>query len=283
MIILILIFLGLAFGSFVNAFVYRLFEADKHTYGIGLKKAKRSTFNLSVVNGRSICVHCKHELSYLDLIPVLSWFFLRGKCRYCKKPISWQYPAVEVTTAFLFVSSYVFWPYSVNSLYGWIIFGFWLIYLIGFMSLLVFDIKWMLLPNKIVYSLLGIYVVQLGIMLIFGNIGISGLISILLGAISISGFFWAIFQISGGNWIGGGDVKLALLLGALAGGVVEAVLVLFIASVLGSIIGGGALLLEKRFNMKTQLPFGPYLMTATIIVVLFGSSLVDWYKNLIYL
>lgn len=285
MIILILIVLGLCFGSFVNAFVYRFYEVNKNSL-LG-KKTKRSTkkdrVNLSIFNGRSICVNCKHQLSSLDLIPIISWLFLRGRCRYCKKSISWQYPLVEVATAVLFVFSYIYWPFALVSVYSWVIFGFWLVYIVGFMSLIVFDIKWMLLPNKIVYSLLGVYVIQLGYMFGFGSYSLSDIVGVCLGVVTISGFFWAIFQLSSGKWIGGGDVKLAVLLGALAGGALEAGLLIFIASVLGSLIGGGILLLAKRFKMNTQLPFGPYLMVATVIVVLFGTSIIDWYKSLIYL
>lgn len=286
MIILILIIFGLCFGSFINAFVYRLYEKDKYTYGIGIKKTKRSNksaVNLSIWNGRSVCVNCKHVLAWYDLIPVISWLSLQGKCRYCKKLISWQYPLVELSTMLLFVFSYFYWPLQLANAYDWINFGFWLVYIVGFVSLIIFDIKWMILPNKIVYSLLGIYGLQLVYMLLMGSLDVGGLISVLLGALTISGFFWLIFQVSGGKWIGGGDVKLGLLLGALAGGVLEAFLVIFLASLLGSVIGGGQLLLARKFNWKTQLPFGPYLMVATFVVVLFGASILGWYKELVYL
>src|SRR5690348_3301805 len=85
MLILFAAILGLIVGSFLNAWLYRLHAGE------------------SVVRGRSHCPHCHHELSALDLVPVLSFVWLRGRCRYCHAPISWQYPAVEALTALSFV------------------------------------------------------------------------------------------------------------------------------------------------------------------------------------
>src|SRR5690606_15326595 len=104
MVIIVLALLGLIFGSFVNALVYRLHEQSAQ----GKKqrtKGKVKNKQLSISKGRSICVHCKHELAWYDLIPVLSWLLLRGKCRYCHKPISRQYPVVELVTAAIFALS----------------------------------------------------------------------------------------------------------------------------------------------------------------------------------
>src|SRR5882762_114793 len=109
MIIVVLAILGLCFGSFVNAAVWRIYAQEQ----VKSKKlqVKKST-NLSIVNGRSVCPHCEHELAAKDLMPVFSWLSLGGKCRYCKKPISRQYPLVELLTAVLFVFSYLYWPFT---------------------------------------------------------------------------------------------------------------------------------------------------------------------------
>src|SRR4051812_13278636 len=100
MIIAVLIVFGLCLGSFVNALVWRVHEQEA---------AKKPNKKLSVLNGRSMCPHCEHELAAKDLIPVLSWLSLGGKCRYCHKPISKQYPLVELLTALLVVGSYIWW------------------------------------------------------------------------------------------------------------------------------------------------------------------------------
>ena len=134
MIIAILAVVGLILGSFVNALVWRMHEG------------------LSVAHGRSMCPHCKHTLAARDLVPVFSWLMLRGKCRYCKKPISPQYPLVELATSGLFVASYIWWP-SVFTGSQEAIFVLWLAILVGLVALAVYDIKWFLLPNKLIYPL----------------------------------------------------------------------------------------------------------------------------------
>ncbi|MEX2014368.1 MAG: prepilin peptidase, partial [Candidatus Saccharimonadales bacterium] len=99
-----LVLFGLSLGSFINALVWRLWQQENK------KQKTKNDRRYSILKGRSICPHCKHILQAKDLIPVLSWVLLRGKCRYCNKPISAQYPLVEAGTAALFILSYVFWP-----------------------------------------------------------------------------------------------------------------------------------------------------------------------------
>src|SRR5690606_6942893 len=101
MIIAVLALLGLCLGSFVNALVFRVHAQSKLKSGSKKKIGKRDV-DLSVSRGRSVCIHCGHELAAKDLIPLLSWLLLRGKCRYCHRPISWQYPLVELTASLLF-------------------------------------------------------------------------------------------------------------------------------------------------------------------------------------
>src|SRR3989344_8576881 len=124
--------LGLILGSFVNALVWRTYK----------KKA--------ILKGRSQCVHCGHQLAPADLVPVLSWLVLGSRCRYCKKNISVQYPLVELGTAAVFAMSYVLWP--VDLVGGqWVLFTTWLAVSVGLLALAVYDLRFMLLPNKILY------------------------------------------------------------------------------------------------------------------------------------
>lgn len=274
MIIAILILLGLCFGSFVNAFVWRLHEQHKPK-----KQRKAGDKELSITKGRSMCVHCGHTLQTLDLIPVLSWLSLAGKCRYCKKSISPQYPLVELGTAALFVGSYFFWP---NRLAGWenAAFALWLVCLTGFMALIIYDLRWMLLPNKIVFSLYGVAGLFI-IAKLLSEKSPGPVLSALAGVLIGGGIFYLLFTISKGKWIGGGDVKLGFLLGALVGGPANALLVLFLASLLGSALAL-PLVAAGRAKRTTRIPFGPFLIIAAIIVQLFGSALTAWYvKNFI--
>jgi len=276
MIIVLLTVLGLVFGSFVNAFVWRLHEQE-----LLLSKkspSKKQLARLSITRGRSMCPHCHHELAARDLIPVVSWIMLGGKCRYCAKPISWQYPLVELLTAALFVVSYQCWPLTLQGL-GLMQFVFWLLFITAFMSLAVYDLRWLLLPNRIVYPLIVIAVVEATLVAVLDNSWRDAL-NAAIGALIISGLFYLLFQVSSGNWIGGGDVKLAVVLGLLAGTLLKALLVLFFASLIGTVVSLPASLKANK-GLTLRIPFGPFLLSATVIVVLFGSSIVHWYTKTI--
>jgi leader peptidase (prepilin peptidase)/N-methyltransferase len=267
----VLFLLGLALGSFVNAFVFRLHEAPK-------AKSKELRDKLSITNGRSMCVHCHHKLAWYDLLPVISWLSLRGKCRYCSKRISVQYPLVEIGTALLFVLSYVYWPYSSDFI---LLFIFWLVFIVGFMALIIYDLRWMLLPNVIVLPLTVLSLVYVLVYaLLAGNIAV--ITDAILGMASIGGLFYILFQTSSGKWIGGGDVKLGFVLGILAGGLMEGLMVIFIASLLGTlfaILSAG----HKKQTLKKRIPFGPFLIIALIIVYLFSADIISWYQQQIFL
>src|SRR6266542_3435082 len=213
MIVVLLIVGGLVFGSFVNALVWRL-------------HSKRDW-----VKERSECPHCHHQLAAKDLVPVLSWLSLNGKCRYCSKPIP-DSPLVELVLPLLFVLSYYVWPQPLTGV-GLFVFVLWLIFLVGFVALAVYDLKWFLLPDVIVFPLMALAAIQvLGVWVIFGG-SWRDVVSSILGALAISGLFFALFEISKGKWIGFGDVKLGVVLGLLAGGPVQAFVLLFVASLLG--------------------------------------------------
>ena len=260
---------GIILGSFLNAFVYRLHENTK---------IKSKANKLSITSGRSICPSCKHVLGPMDLVPVLSWIFLRGKCGYCHKPISIQYPLVELLTCLLFIASYVYWPLQFNG-FGIIGLLVWLIVLLGLIALSIYDFRWMELPNKVVFPLIYLYSVYLVYIAIFYHAFHRALFSFLAGLILFA-LFYAIFQLSQAKWIGGGDVKLVFLLGLLSGSPVMAFLLVFIASLLGT---GYALILYpmKGKLMHTKIPFGPFLILATITVVFFGAKLLSWYSGLL--
>lgn len=272
MIYFVLAILGLSLGSFVNAFVWRLHEQSevmnsKHTDKKYLKR-------LSISRGRSMCSHCKHELAVKDLVPVASWLYLRGKCRYCGSRIV-DSPIVELLTAGLFVLSFVFWPYAMSGL-GLYYFGFWIVFLVAFMALAVYDLRWYILPDKLVFPLVGLAIVQLIGSIIFYQVSLHSIITAFWGVVISSGVFFLIFQLSKGEWIGGGDVKLGLIIGILIGGPMASLLMLFLASSLGSLVGIPLLLAGKR---KVRVPFGPFLLLSTVIVTLFGASIIHWYKT----
>jgi prepilin signal peptidase PulO-like enzyme (type II secretory pathway) len=260
MIVLALVVFGLIFGSFVNAFVWRLHE-------------KRDW-----VRERSECPHCHHQLAGKDLIPVVSYLMLKGKCRYCHHKID-DTPLAELAVPALWVTSYVCWPQPLHGA-GLFAFGFWLVFVVGLVSLALYDFRWFLLPDKVVFPLAGLAAVQvLGAWLLYHGSWRSVAGSV-LGAALISGIFYAIFVVSKGTWIGGGDVKLGVVLGLLAGGPLESMLLLFIASVAGTIFALPSVAAGKA-SRKVHLPFGPFLILGLIVVRLFGASLINWYTGLL--
>jgi leader peptidase (prepilin peptidase)/N-methyltransferase len=275
MIIVGLALFGLCLGSFVNALVWRL-----HTQSaVRAKKAPNPSYmaQLSITKGRSMCPNCKHQLSHQDLIPVLSWLNLRGKCRYCKKPISWQYPLVEAAMASFFVVSYLWWPVPLSGAQV-SIFILWLVLLVGFMALTIYDLRWQLLPNRIVYPLGLVAAVQAVISIATAHRPAVALLNLILAVAVGGGIFYVLFQVSAGKWIGGGDVKLGWLLGLIAGTPARSLLFIFLAAVLGSLFSV-PLLATKHLKRTSKIPFGPFLIIALIIVQLFGVSILHWYKQ----
>jgi prepilin signal peptidase PulO-like enzyme (type II secretory pathway) len=273
---------GLCIGSFLNCVIYRL-ESEK------------------TLAGRSFCPHCKHTLAWYDLVPVFSYLFLFGKCRYCRRNISFQYPVVELFTATLFILVFNFlgivWTLDV---------GIWdlasLVFLLYIASVLVvifvYDLKHYLIPDKILLPAIVIaFIYKVFMALEFSNwdlirnlkleIGNSAsLLNLALAVVVASGFFFLIWLVSKGRWMGFGDVKLAVLMGLLLG--FQNVLVaLFLAFFLGAIIG--VILMAFPFDtaqgrqkkgLKSEIPFGPFLILGTFLALFWGQNLVQWYLNL---
>lgn len=273
--VVILLVVGLCLGSFVNALVWRLYEQTKPSK----KRTKAQQEALSITKGRSMCPNCKHTLDWNDLIPVLSWVSLGGKCRYCHKPISWQYPLVELLTAASFVTSYIYWPYSLQGTET-VVFGLWLVILTGLVAELVYDLKWMILPDKITFPL---YYIGLA-MAVFRVIGsdepLRAAVTTSLAVLVGGGLFYLIFQLSQGKWIGGGDVKLGFLIGLVLADPLMAFLYIFIAAVLGSLVSV-ALLVSGRLKPSSAIPFGPFLIVGAFITLLFGQDIWQWYRDLL--
>ena len=225
-----------------------------------------------------MCPSCKHELKILDLIPVFSWLYLRGKCRYCHKPISGHYPLIELITTLILILSFSFWPQPLTGM-EIVSFGFWVMFVVGLVALALYDVKWYILPDKITYPLIALAVLQLAVNVIFYHAGHMDIANAFWGVVISAGLFFLLFQISEGKWIGGGDVKLGVLIGILVGGPLMSSVVLFLASLIGTLYTVPFLIRGKtKFNSK--IPFGPFLIIACIIVKLFGISLVGWYKHL---
>lgn len=288
MIILLLVCLGLVLGSFANATIWRLYQQDAQLTGRARKgkkvrgiEAGRKPEDFSILTGRSMCTHCGHQLAVMDLIPVFSYLWLRGRCRYCGKPIE-DTPLIELIVPVLFVLSYMWWPYSFSTTWsvGNTGFYFWLIFLVGFVILSMYDLRWFLLPDRVLLSLFVLGLAQLALQVFIFQGGLTVVLDAMWGVICIAGVFWLLHLVSHGSWIGFGDVKLGVVLGLLVGGPINALLVIFIASLLGS-LAALPLVIKGKAHATTPVPFGPFLMIATVIVVLFGASISTWYQALL--
>jgi leader peptidase (prepilin peptidase) / N-methyltransferase len=275
MIIVILIVLGLCLGSFVNALVWRLHE--QAVEAAKKKPDKKYLARVSIAQGRSMCPHCRHELATKDLVPVVSWLALKGRCHYCSRPISWQYPLVELVLAALFVVSYLWWPTVFDGAQT-AVFILWLVLLTGLLALLVYDSRWKLLPNRLIYPLDAVAVAIAAINVVTANRPAIALLNVMLAVLVGGGVFYILFQFSAGKWIGGGDVRLGALLGLVAGTPARSFLFIFLAALGGSLLTA-PLLSTGRLKRTSVIPFGPFLITGLIIVQLFGVDILNWYRQ----
>jgi len=261
LIILIVFIFGCFIGSFLNCVVYRM-ENKK-----------------SFAKGRSFCPKCKHTLAWSDLIPVISFLFLRGKCRYCKKKISWQYPVVEIITGLLFLL--IFNQFSILEFSK-------LLYLLVVSCLLevifIYDLKHYIIPDRVIFPAI-IIVFLFRILDFIRNFKLEIrnydlLLNLTMAIVVSAGFFFLLWLISRGRWMGFGDVKLALFMGLFLSWP-NILVALFFAFILGSVIGLILIALQKK-KMKSQMPFGPFLIAGTFVGLFWGTKIINWYLNLIY-
>lgn len=237
---------GLVFGSFFNV--------------VGLRVPMKE----SIISPPSHCTRCNRRLTALDLVPVFSYLFLRGKCRSCGAKISWIYMMTELVTGLLFAFTVWHLRFNVELFVA-------LIFISLLIIIVVTDIAYMLIPNKILLFFLPL--------LMIGRIlsPLSPWWDSLLGAVFGFGLLFLIAVISKGG-MGGGDIKLFFLIGLVLG-TVDTFLTLFLASVIGMIVG--VIVLRARGQgRKTPVPFGPSIALAAIIVYFYGDLMVDWYSQL---
>ncbi len=253
-----LFILGLQLGSFINAFKYRLHIGQ------------------SVWRGRSYCPHCHHLLSGWDLIPVVSFLMLGGRCRYCRQPIGWHYPIVEIVAGVLLV---LIWGFTADLFLA-------IFYSIVFLALLAvaeYDLKHYLISDKVLAFCL---VISLSFLinqsLAANNFFVwpdSIFLSGLMAALASGLFLGAIHLLTRGRGMGFGDVKLVFIIGLIVGWP-SIILAVFLSFLIGAIIGL-ILVASKKKRMKEVIPFGPFLVLGGLITALWGSQIINWYLSLI--
>lgn len=283
--IIFLSLIGLFLGSFAGAQVWRLRARqlvedekagetyDKHEYRqlVGLTKSKFR-------DDRSRCLSCGHILHWYDLLPLVSWLSTRGRCRYCHKSIGRFEPLIELSMAGYFGLSLAFWPVPLTSGLEIVQLLFWLVSGVMLVILFAYDAKWFLLPDRIVFPLIGIAALYAGIEIYQAASTVEALLSA-VGAIAIlSGIYFVLWLISRGKWIGFGDVKLGIALGLLLGRWELAFLALFLANLIGCLIVLPGLV-TKKLSRTTRIPFGPMLIAGFFIAALWGQTIIGWYLS----
>ncbi|OGJ49771.1 hypothetical protein A2229_01525 [Candidatus Peregrinibacteria bacterium RIFOXYA2_FULL_33_7] len=255
---LILIFsaiLGLILGSFANVLIHRIKHQEK-----------------GIFTGRSHCPKCKHLLNALDLIPVFSYLFLRGKCHYCRKKISIRYPIVELSTAAV-LTSFAYKFLILN--YEPLIFAFYVIFGLALIFTFFYDLFYLEISDLI---LIPAFLLAFGLSF-YKNELIPDPKSAIIGALIPVIFFLIQIIISKGKWVGGGDLRIGAFMGAMLGWQKTSV-ALILSYLIGSVVAIVILSLKKA-NMKTEIPFGPFLVLSTLICVLWGQEIIDFYIKLV--
>lgn len=284
--------LGTAVGSFINVLSLRYLAY--YDEGVGFLSEK-------VARGRSRCPSCGAQLRWWEMIPILSYFFLRARCRLCRASLSFQYPLVE----FLGGAISLLVPYRLYSsaLYNFLpasafflICFLWVVIFFLFLLLSVLDFRASIIPNQVNLSLavLGLALAALLFVnpqLDISNLSLLGHYSLLFGwsnniiwdriAASISGmiFLGAIIALTKGRGMGWGDFKLIGAIGLIFGWS-DTIVILALAFLLGGLVGG-FLILRKKKGMKDAVPFGPFLAIAASLVFFFGYQIADFYFKLV--
>ncbi len=251
---LILIFiLALLVGSFLNVCIYRI------------------PINKSIAFPPSHCTNCKTKLRPKDLIPVLSYLFYKGKCKYCGEKISLQYPFIELLNGIIYILVFISFGYSIDSLFNFIL-GSLLIVISGI------DYKYKIIPNGIV--LFGL-LISIGYRFIFPlALGLEvSFFNSILGFLIGGGFFLLIAIVSNGG-MGGGDIKLMGMLGLYLG-IQKIIMVTLLSFFIGAFFSIPLLLLKKK-SRKETIPFGPFIGISVLITMLYYNPILEVYLKWFY-
>jgi len=261
---------GLMVGSFLNVVIHRLpkmMEQEWHNNCLELQgKEVPEQTKYSIVTPRSACPQCKHQITALENIPIISYLILGGKCKGCKTKISIRYPVVEALTGLLTgVIAYKY-GYTTTTLFAWI-------FTLALIALTFIDFDTQLLPDDIVLPLLWIG-------LLFNlNTGFTDLKSAVIGAIAGYLVLWSVYWlfkiITGKEGMGYGDFKLLAAIGAWFGWQLLPAVIL-LSSVVGAVIGIGLIMFRGKTG-NTAIPFGPFLALGGIAALFFGQQLASFY------
>ena len=250
----IIFMIGICLGSFLNSWIWRARE------------------NIRVSRGRSMCPNCRRQFKWYENIPVLSCVALRFKCRTCKHVIPKHFIFVEIIVALLFL--YLTW-YEVNySAFDYYVYLRNFIFVGILIVIFIYDYLYKEIISELVW--MGV-AAAIFFYFLTPHASIS---SMLLGAVIGGGFFLIQYLFSKGRWIGGGDVRLGIMMGFWLGWQMTT-LALMIAYVVGAVVSV-LLVVTKKKSMRSEIPFGTFLTFATLICLYHGTEIIQWYLNLLH-
>ncbi|HET7843056.1 MAG TPA: A24 family peptidase [Xanthomonadales bacterium] len=266
---------GLLVGSFLNVVILRLPARLEHEWRAQSREvleldapAESPPPPADLVFARSHCPKCGHQLAWYENIPLLSFLALRGRCRACRTPISWQYPAVEAMTGI--ASAVVVWHYGPTAQALVALVATWML-----IALTGIDLRTQLLPDQITLPLLWLGLLA-SVHALFREAP-AAIVGAAAGYLVLWSVYWAFKLLTGKEGMGYGDFKLLGALGAFVGwqGIVP---ILLLSSVIGAVTGSIWLAVRGR-DRATPIPFGPYLAAAGWVQLLWGETLLDAYAR----
>jgi len=260
--------IGLMIGSFLNVAIYRIpimMQRESENYlALENDQLPPHTERYNLITPRSACTSCAHKLSLADNIPILSFVWLKARCRYCKARVSWRYPSVELLTAVL--SALVIWHFGSGIAGLSALIFLWLLIVMSFI-----DLDTQLLPDELTLPLM-----WLGLLINLDGTFVplrDAVIGAAAGYLFLWLVYWMFLAATGKEGIGYGDFKLLAALGAWMGWTMLPLIVL-LSSVVGATVGLLMIAL-KRHHRDSPIPFGPFLATAGLLAILIGQPIIN--------
>jgi prepilin signal peptidase PulO-like enzyme (type II secretory pathway) len=243
--------IGLAFGSFLNCLIYRLYH-------------KKTLFS------RSFCPNCQHQIAWYDNIPILSFIILAGRCRFCRQKISWQYPLVELVTGLLFLAVasqhqllMINYQLLVKILRDWLM-------VFALIFIFIYDLRYYIIEDTVLLPLAGlIFILNLILRIPIFNLLLAGVLAVI--------FFALQYFATKGQGIGLGDLRIGLLMGFYFGWpkILVALILAYLVGALVSLF----LIIFKRKKWSSRIPLGPFLAIGSLIALFFGQEILNWYLS----
>lgn len=278
-----LVLVGAIFGSFAGATVWRLRAGQlafdkkhKEPYDRAEYARLKKLTGKKSLEDRSQCLHCGYQLKWYDLVPIMSWLLLKGKCRNCKHAIGWFELAMEVGMVAFFVFSYILWPGGVTTGLAVAHFVLWLAAGVIMAMLLAYDAKWFLLPDRLTIALAVVGLAIVGVTLASSTDVLATLLSAAGAVAALAGLYGLLYVASKGQWVGLGDVKLGVGLGLLLLNWQVAIIALFLANFIGCLVVI-PLLATKKIKRNAHIPFGPLLIVGAVVAWFFGWYILNFY------